>query len=245
MPLHCKALSFIIKYLYLEILNMIRIAPSILSADFLRLGTEVESISSSGGDWVHFDVMDGVFVPNISVGIPVLRSLRKGTDLFIDAHLMIVHPRFMAEAFCDAGADLVTIHLEADELPEIRRAMDAIHEKGKLAGISVKPATPAKALLDVVDQADLILVMTVEPGFGGQHFMNEMLPKIREVRRFIEEKHPGTFLEVDGGINDVTIARASAAGADVFVAGTSIFGAADAKKAIADLRAAAVGAKKK
>ncbi len=236
MPLHCKALSFIIKYLYLEILNMIRIAPSILSADFLRLGTEVESISSSGGDWVHFDVMDGVFVPNISVGIPVLRSLRKGTDLFIDAHLMIVHPRFMAEAFCDAGADLVTIHLEADELPEIRRTMDAIHKTGKLAGISVKPATPAKALLDVVDQADLILVMTVEPGFGGQHFMNEMLPKIREVRRFIEDKHPGTFLEVDGGINAETAVLVREAGADTLVAGSYFFQAQDRISAVHALR---------
>ncbi len=215
---------------------MIRIAPSILSADFTRLGEEVDSIASSGGDWVHFDVMDGVFVPNISIGVPVLRSVRKHTQLFIDAHLMIVRPRQMAAVFCDAGADLVTVHLEADELPEILRTMEEIHARGKLAGISVKPATPAEKLAEVLPLADLVLVMTVEPGFGGQSFMADMLPKITEVRSAIDALGKDIFLEVDGGINAETAALVREAGADTLVAGSYFFHAPDRAAAVRSLR---------
>ena len=215
---------------------MIKVAPSILSADFSCLGAEVEDIRRGGADYVHFDVMDGVFVPNISIGIPVLKSLRKATDMFIDAHLMIVRPLKYAEAFCDAGADLVNFHVEADNRENILSAIDAVRAKGKKTGVTLKPATEADAVLPYLGLVDLILIMTVEPGFGGQSFMEDMLPKITAVRELIEKRSPGCELEVDGGIYPSTAALAKRAGANVLVAGSGVFRPSDRAKAISEIR---------
>ena len=215
---------------------MIKVAPSILSADFASLGAEVEDIRLGGADYLHFDVMDGRFVPNISIGIPVLKSLRAATDMFIDAHLMILEPIRYAEAFCKAGADLVNVHVEADSEERILDAIDTIKSLGKKAGITLKPATPAEAVLPFIDAVDLILVMTVEPGFGGQSFMVGMLPKIESIRRLIDERHPDCELEVDGGIDAHTSALVKRAGANVLVAGSAVFKSPDRVKAIFDIR---------
>ena len=215
---------------------MVKIAPSILSADFARLGAEVEEIRLGGADYVHFDVMDGRFVPNISIGIPVLKSLRAATDMFIDAHLMILEPVRYAEAFCRAGADLVNFHVEADSTENILAAIDKTRALGKKTGVTVKPGTGAEAVLPFVELVDLILVMTVEPGFGGQSFMHDMLPKIETIRAHIERLHPGCELEVDGGVDRDTAPLVKAAGANVLVAGSSVFKAADRARAISELR---------
>lgn len=215
---------------------MIKVAPSILSADFSKLGAEVEDIRLGGADYVHFDVMDGRFVPNISIGIPVLKSLRKATGMFIDAHLMILEPIRYAEAFCRAGADLVNVHVEADSEENILAAIDTIRALGKKTGITLKPGTPAEAVLPFIEKADLILVMTVEPGFGGQSFMHDMLPKIAAVRRTIDRLNPLCELEVDGGIDAQTSALVKEAGANVLVAGSAVFKAADRAAAIRDIR---------
>jgi ribulose-phosphate 3-epimerase len=215
---------------------MVKVAPSILSADFAKLGAEVEDIRLGGADYVHFDVMDGRFVPNISMGIPVLKSLRKATGMFIDAHLMILEPIRYAEAFCRAGADLVNVHVEADSEENILAAIDTIRALGKKAGITLKPGTPAEAVLPFIEKADLILVMTVEPGFGGQSFMHDMLPKIAAVRGTIDRLNPLCELEVDGGIDAQTSALVKKAGANVLVAGSAVFKAADRAAAIRDIR---------
>ena len=215
---------------------MIKIAPSILSADFAKLGAEVEEIRLGGADYVHFDVMDGRFVPNISIGVPVLKSLRSATDMFIDAHLMILEPLRYVEAFCRAGADLVNIHVEADSEENIFAALERTKALGKKAGITLKPATPAEAALPFIDSVDLILVMTVEPGFGGQSFMVDMLPKIETIRRYIDKLNPACELEADGGIDVHTAPPAKAAGVNVLVAGSAVFKAADRAKAIKDIR---------
>ena len=215
---------------------MIKIAPSVLAADFARLGDEVEDIRRGGADYLHFDVMDGRFVPNLSVGIPVLQSLRKATDLFIDAHLMILEPLRYAGAFCAAGADLVNVHVEADSAEKILAALDTIKSCGKRCGVTIKPATPPEAVLPFLDAVDLILVMTVEPGFGGQRFMREMLPKIETIRGWIDQRNPSCELEVDGGIDASTAPLVKGAGANVLVAGSAVFKQADRSKAIAELR---------
>ena len=215
---------------------MIKIAPSILAADFAKLGAEVDDIRLGGADYVHFDVMDGCFVPNISIGVPVLSSLRRATEMFIDAHLMIVEPIRYVEAFCRAGADLVNVHVEADSENKIHAALDKISAFGKKAGITLKPGTPAEAVLPFIEKVDLILVMTVEPGFGGQSFMYDMLEKIAAVREYIEKYNPLCELEVDGGIDAHTAALAKEAGANVLVAGSSVFKSADRAAAIRDIR---------
>ena len=213
---------------------MIKIAPSILSADFAELGRDIRRIATA--DYVHFDVMDGRFVPNISIGLPVLKSIRPVTELPIDVHLMIEEPSLYAERFCDAGADLVTMHVEADTEEKLHKAIAAIHAKGKKAGVVLKPATPAEAALPYLEEVDIILVMTVEPGFGGQKFMADMMPKVARLRAWIDERNPACELEVDGGVDPETARVCVAAGANVLVAGSSVYKAKDIPGRIAQLR---------
>ena len=213
---------------------MIKIAPSILSADFANLERDIHRISTA--DYVHVDVMDGVFVPNISIGLPVLQSIRKVTDMFLDVHLMIVEPVRYVERFCDAGADLVTVHVESDTPENIHAAIDKIHAKGKKAGIVLKPATPAEAVLPYLEKVELILVMTVEPGFGGQKFMADMMPKVQQIRSYIDAMNPACELEVDGGVDPDTCKLCIASGANVLVAGSSVYKAEDIPARIRALR---------
>ena len=207
----------------------VKIAPSILSADFVRLADEVGEIRAAGADYVHVD----------AIGIPVVKSLRKATDMFLDVHLMIDRPHRYVGKFCDAGADLVCFHVEADEPQDILSALDEIKEKGKLAALSLKPRTPASVILPYLDKLDMVLVMTVEPGFGGQSFMADMLPKIRGIRALMNEYKPGCELEVDGGIDENTAPLVVDAGANVLVAGSAVFGRPDRAAAIEGLRMAA------
>ena len=213
---------------------MIKIAPSILSADFANLERDIHRISTA--DYVHVDVMDGVFVPNISIGIPVVQSIRKVTDMFLDVHLMIVEPVRYVEQFCDAGADLVTVHVESDTEENIHAAIDKIHAKGKKAGIVLEPRAAAEAALPFLEKVELILVMTVEPGFGGQKFMADMMPKVTALRKLIDEKNPACELEVDGGVAPDTCKTCIEAGANVLVAGSAVYKAPDIPARIAELR---------
>ena len=215
---------------------MIKIAPSILAADFCRLGAEAAEIEAAGADWLHVDVMDGLFVPNISVGFPVIKSLRGNTQMFLDVHLMIEKPLRYAARFCEAGADLVNVHAEADTQENIREALTVIRAQGKKTGVTIKPHTPAEAVLPFIGLADLVLVMTVEPGFGGQHFMAEELPKIERVRAIIEQYAPACELEVDGGVDEHTAPLCVQAGASVLVAGSAVFGKPDRAAAIRAIR---------
>ena len=213
---------------------MIKIAPSILSADFAHLGRDIQRISDA--DYVHVDVMDGLFVPNISIGIPVVKCIRPVTDLPLDVHLMIDRPVRYVEQFCDAGADLVTVHVESDFPENIQAAIDKIHAKGKRAGIVLKPKTTWEAVLPYIDEVELILVMTVEPGFGGQKFMADQLPKVAAIRKLINERNPACELEVDGGVAPDTCKACIDAGANVLVAGSAVYKAADIPARIRELR---------
>ena len=213
---------------------MIKIAPSILSADFANLERDIGRISTA--DYVHVDVMDGLFVPNISIGIPVVQAIRPTTQLPLDVHLMIVQPVRYVDQFCDAGADIVTVHVESDSEENIHAAIDKIHAKGKKAGVVVKPKTPAEAVLPFIEKVELILVMTVEPGFGGQSFMADMMPKVSAIRAYINEKNPQCELEVDGGVAPDTCRTCIEAGANVLVAGSAVYKAADIPARINELR---------
>ena len=213
---------------------MIKIAPSILSADFANLERDIRRVSTA--DYLHVDVMDGVFVPNISIGLPVVESIRKVTDLPLDVHLMIVEPVRYVERFCDAGADLVTVHLEADTEANTHAAIAKIHARGKRAGVVLKPKTPAEAVLPFLEEVELILVMTVEPGFGGQKFMADQMGKVSQIRRWIDERNPACELEVDGGVAPDTCRTCIDAGANVLVAGSAVYKAEDIPARIAELR---------
>jgi ribulose-phosphate 3-epimerase len=213
------------------------IAPSLLSADFARLADEVQRITDA--DWVHVDVMDAHFVPNLTLGLPVVQALQAVSPLPLDCHLMIEDPERWAPGYAEAGARNVTVHAEACTDP--RAVARDLKAAGALAGLALKPGTPLEAYLDVLPEFDTLLVMTVEPGFGGQSFMPETLPKVREARRLVSTGHLELLVEVDGGINADTIEQAAEAGADVFVAGSAVFGADDPAKAIAALRARAAG----
>jgi ribulose-phosphate 3-epimerase len=213
---------------------MIKIAPSLLSADFARLGEDIDSVKTA--DYLHFDVMDGIFVPNISVGLPVLKSVRRYTDMPIDVHLMITKPLRYVKDFAEAGADIIVVHLEADGRENIHRAIDTIHSLGKLAGLSIKPGTPASDVEEYLSKLDLVLIMTVEPGFGGQKFMADMMSKVSYIKSLIREKNLKCLIEIDGGINPDTAAVCAAAGADILVAGSDVFRAENRAERIELLR---------
>lgn len=216
---------------------MAKIAPSILSADFANLERDIRDIRSNGGDWVHVDVMDGLFVPNISIGIPVVQAIRPVTDLPLDVHLMIDRPIRYVEQFVKAGADWLTIHVEADQPANTLVCLDRIRQLGCKAAISLKPGTPAEAARVFLPKCDMVLVMTVEPGFGGQKFMADMMPKLRTLRQMLDEVNPACILEVDGGVDANTCALCKENGAQVLVAGSAYFKAADRKAFVRTIQA--------
>ncbi len=219
---------------------MIQIAPSLLSADLANISAEIHRASS--GDLIHYDVMDGSFVPNITYGVPVLESIRRCTKMPLDVHLMIDDPHRYIDRFCKAGADIISVHLEAAGPKYIRQALDAMEANGVKKAIALRPITSARAVLPYIEQVDMILVMTVEPGFGGQSFLDSQLETIREVRESINKYNPACDLEVDGGISAKTIQKAVSAGANVLVAGSAVFGMPDIPGAIAHLRRLALDA---
>ncbi|MFW6387208.1 MAG: ribulose-phosphate 3-epimerase [Thermodesulfobacteriota bacterium] len=215
---------------------MAKISPSILSADFARLGEEVQAVEQGGADYIHVDVMDGHFVPNITIGAPVVKALRPVTDLPLDVHLMIEHPDAYIPDFAAAGADIITVHQEA--VPHLHRTVQLIKSHGKRAGVSLNPATPVETLDLILAEVDMVLLMTVNPGFGGQSFIPFTLEKIARMRAMIERSGRDIELEVDGGVKAANIAEIAKAGADVFVAGSAVFSGGDYARNLAELRAA-------
>ena len=218
--------------------SMVEIAPSILSADFARLAEEIEAVERAGASLLHVDVMDGRFVPNITIGLPVVKAISRATRLPLDAHLMIVEPGQYAEQFVAAGAQMVSVHIEAD--PHAHRTLSAIRAAGGQAGIAINPATSLSAVEEVLKFADYVLLMSVNPGFGGQKFIPESLDKLRRLRSMIDERGLSTRIEIDGGIDRDNIAEVAAAGAEIIVSGSAIFSAEDPGVALRELREATV-----
>ena len=216
---------------------MIKISPSILSSDYGNLSSELKRMEACGADMLHIDVMDGHFVPNISLGAPIVKCIRKSSTLPFDVHLMISDPYKYIPDFVNAGSDIITFHAEADS--DIEKTIDLILASGKKAGLSVKPKTPVEAVYPYLDKLSMVLVMTVEPGFGGQSFMEDMMPKVSAVRSEIDRRGLDVDIQVDGGINKDTISIAAKAGANVFVSGNAIFSSDNAEKTIADFKARA------
>lgn len=213
---------------------MVKIAPSILSADFSKLGEDIIAIDKGGADFIHIDVMDGSFVPNISFGFPIMKSIRNITDKVFDVHLMIDNPSQYIDDFIDAGADLITVHYEADR--HIDRTINYIKSKGKLAGVALNPGTPVSVLKDLIPSIDMVLIMSVNPGFGGQKFIPYSIDKIREVKELSREKNPNLLIQVDGGIGSGNAKDVIEAGANVLVAGSAVFNGGDVSENIKALR---------
>ena len=205
------------------------LAPSILSCDYMNMEKDFAACKENGVKWLHVDIMDGHFVPNLSFGYSLVKSMRPVTDLVLDVHLMIDTPIKYAENFCKAGADYLTIHVEADSPENIRKTLELIRSLGVKPGIVVKPKTPAEAIEEYLPLVDMVLVMTVEPGFGGQKFMADMMPKVKKLREMLDKVNPACHLEVDGGVDLNTVKECKANGTNVFVAGSAYFGAADKK----------------
>ncbi|HEX8493728.1 MAG TPA: ribulose-phosphate 3-epimerase [Pyrinomonadaceae bacterium] len=215
---------------------MVEIAPSILSADFTRLGEEIAAAERGGAGVLHVDVMDGHFVPNITIGLPVVKSIARATRLPIDTHLMITEPGRYAEQFVEAGAQMVSVHVEID--PHLHRTLSSIRGKGALAGVAINPTTPLTALEEALPYADYVLIMSVNPGFGGQKFIQTSLDKVRRLKRMIDERGLKTRIEIDGGIDRTNIAEIVAAGAEIIVAGSAVFGHSDPAQSVRELREA-------
>ena len=210
------------------------IAPSILSADFSRLGSEIKAVETAGADWIHVDVMDGHFVPNLTIGPLIVEAVKRVTSLPIDVHLMIENPDKYIPAFADAGATLISVHVEAST--HLNRSVELIRECGARPGVVLNPSTPLQALEWIIENVDYVLIMSVNPGFGGQAFIKSSLDKVRKLRKLIQQKKLNTLIEIDGGVNEKTISDIAAAGVDAFVAGSAIFGSQNYQATISAMR---------